>query len=150
MTITEGGRNTIDRRQMMRRHTARGSLATLVHEANLTVDDKKMWGVAATICLILIVVNSLAYVITEYGVFGGQSEYSQPTIADGICMYELKESGFDLLDTDNYHKWMDKTSVLDLAETGTYEGPEEVKEYVDFTKADFFDYYKRSSSLDAT
>eukprot|EP01083_Nonionella_stella_P000682 1934_1 len=44
----------------------------------------------------------------------------------------------------------DKTSVLDLAETGTYEGPEEVKEYVDFTKADFFDYYKRSSSLDAT
>ena len=44
MAITEGGRNTIDRRQMMRRHTARGSLATLVHEANLTVDDKKNVG----------------------------------------------------------------------------------------------------------
>lgn len=94
--------------------------------------------------------SSLAYVIVEYGMFGGQSEYFQPTTAAGACMYGLKESGFDLQDTDNYYKWMDKTSVLDLAETGTYEGPEEVKEYVDFTKADFFDYYKRSGPLDIT
>lgn len=33
-----------------------GSLAKLVHKANLTVDDNKLWGVAATIGLVIVVV----------------------------------------------------------------------------------------------
>lgn len=43
---------------------------------------------------------------------------------------------------------IDESSELVLAETGIYEGPDEIQEYVNFIKADFFEYYKRSSALD--
>lgn len=86
----------------------RSTIAHRVETANLSGGDsnKRLWGVAATIGCILVSVNCLAYVVTEYGMFGGRSEYFTTTTAAGTCMHELKQSNFDLMDTHNYHKWM--------------------------------------------
>jgi len=58
------------------------------------------------------------------------------------CANGLKNTGFNFLDTDNYHKWYNDDSVMQLAQSGTFKGPEMMTEYVDFTKATFFESYE--------
>lgn len=58
--------------------SSQSSIASLIDGANTTVDAKKLWGVALTIGLILLVANLLAYVIVEHAIFGGDSEYFEP------------------------------------------------------------------------
>ena len=46
--------------------------------ANASIEDKSLWDVAAVIGISLILVHGLSYVIVEYGIFGGNSEYEEP------------------------------------------------------------------------
>ena len=46
------------------------------------------------------------------------------------CLRGYAASNFDLLDTDNYDKWMDDDTIMYLAETGTYKGPSGIAEYI--------------------
>jgi hypothetical protein len=79
----------------------RSTLAHRVDHANSYTEDigKRLWGIAATIALTLVSVNGLAYVVIEYGMFGGKSEYFVPTtVADvdgvkGKTVYEFGMSG---------------------------------------------------------
>jgi len=57
------------------------------------------------------------------------------------CLLGVKISGFDSLDTDNYDKWYTPDSTMQLAQSGTFHGPDQMTEYVDFTKAKYFSYY---------
>lgn len=45
---------------------------------------------------------------------------------------------------------LDESAELKLAQTGPYVGPSAIKEYIDFRKADFFQFFKRSSDLKIT
>lgn len=45
---------------------------------------------------------------------------------------------------------IDESSELNLAQTGSYIGPASIREYVEFIKADFFQFLKRSSDLKVT
>lgn len=131
------------------------SIAHRVHKSNESVDDKKLWGVAATIGLTLLIVHSLAYVVVEYALFNGKSSYFGfgsfpnyfvPNEAShaAVCMTALKNSGFSLMETDKYKNWFDETSVLELSQTGTFIGPETIEEYVNFVLASqYFHVYKR-------
>ena len=162
----------------------RSSIFARVEKANSAVDDKQFWGVALAIGLILGLVHSLSYVAVEYGMFDGKSPDYNVYTPEQKCMSELANSGFDLLDTDKYHKWMgtyhlginalsylilallhfsyslsfidnwsvsivtsDKESSLTIAETGEYKGPDEIKEYINFARSDFFDYLIQMDSI---
>lgn len=64
--------NLQDRRSLLRKNS---SIADRVHVANSSVEDVGVWGVVVTIGLSLLCVHGLSYVIVEYGMFGGNSEY---------------------------------------------------------------------------
>lgn len=119
----------------------RSSFADRVGNANATANDTRLAVVWATIALVLLLVHTLAYVTAEFGMTKGENKYSQYTNSQ-MCLAALKNSDFDVQNTDAYHKWMDDSTALYLAETGIYQGPEEIKEYVDFVNADFFDFVK--------
>jgi len=59
------------------------------------------------------------------------------------CLVGLRMAKFDFLETERYNEWYTEDSVMQLSQSGTFTGPEEMTEYVDFTRAKFFDYYKR-------
>lgn len=59
------------------------------------------------------------------------------------CLAGIKISGFDFLDTSNYDKWYTPDSTMQLAQSGTFHGPSQMTEYVDFTKSKYFSYYNR-------
>jgi len=66
-------------------------------------------------------------------------------IREGYCKASYALSQFDLLDTDNYEKYIPPESTMTLAQTGTFVGPKSMAEYVDFTRSKFFDFYLRYS-----
>jgi len=57
------------------------------------------------------------------------------------CVTGLVTSGFDFLKTEKYDLWYNETSIMQLAQTGTFIGPEEMAEYVNFVRGPFFDFY---------
>lgn len=59
------------------------------------------------------------------------------------CLLGIKISGYDTLDTTNYHKWYNDDSTMELAQSGTFVGPSQMTEYVDFTKAIYFEKYEQ-------
>jgi hypothetical protein len=59
------------------------------------------------------------------------------------CYLGIPVSGFETLKTDRYNEWFAPDATMTLAQTGTFNGPEQMKEYVDFTKAIYFDLYER-------
>ena len=62
--------------------------------------------------------------------------------AAGRCGAALQTSGFNFFDLDNYDKWFDDASILYLKETGYYQGPESISEYVRFVSdSELFEYY---------
>mmetsp|Transcript_12997 Transcript_12997/g.15253 ORF Transcript_12997/g.15253 Transcript_12997/m.15253 type:complete len:335 (-) Transcript_12997:118-1122(-) len=116
--------------------------------ANTTTDGPgKKWRpiyfVAAAVVLI---------VITVLYKSGGESPPEVPTYSDDpavwqqACVVGFQKAEFDFLATERYNEWYTEDSVMQLAQSGTFKGPGEMIEYVDFTKAKFFDYYK---SLDS-
>lgn len=62
------------------------------------------------------------------------------------CGLGIKISGYDTLETEKYHLWFNEDSTMHLAQSGTFTGPEQMTEYVDFTKSVYFDKYE---SLDS-
>jgi len=57
------------------------------------------------------------------------------------CGLGIKISGYDTLATDKYHLWYNYDSTMQLAQTGTFVGPSQMTEYVDFIRAIYFDKY---------
>jgi len=57
------------------------------------------------------------------------------------CVLGVKNSGYDALDTTNYHEWYNDDSTMELAQSGTFVGPLQMSEYVDFTKSIYFEKY---------
>jgi len=49
---------------------------------------------------------------------------------------------FNFLDTDNYRKWYNDDSVMQLAQSGTFIGPGTMIEYVNFVQSTFFESYE--------
>lgn len=58
------------------------------------------------------------------------------------CLVGLQDSGFAFLDTENYNLWYNDDSVMQLAQSGQFKGPEQMIEYVEFTKSTFFESYE--------
>jgi hypothetical protein len=58
------------------------------------------------------------------------------------CYLGTRVSGFQVLETDRYEEWFAPDATMTLAQTGTFEGPKQMKEYVDFTQAIYFDLYE--------
>ena len=83
----------------------RSSIFERMESADSYLDNHGLIGVGSAIFLILVVVHSLSYVTVEFGMFNGENKYSQYTPTQ-MCMSELKDSSFDLLNTGNYYKWM--------------------------------------------
>jgi len=87
--------------------------------------------------------------LSNNGIGFGESENPKVSLLDDIgfkfwsahCLINLKISRFNFLDTDNYDKWYKDDSTMQLAQSGTFTGPNQMTEYVDFTKAKFFDKY---------
>jgi len=57
------------------------------------------------------------------------------------CAIAAKRSGFVFLETDKYESWFAADSTMHLAQSGTFNGPAQMTEYVDFTKSIYFNYY---------
>ncbi|GFH55455.1 hypothetical protein CTEN210_11931 [Chaetoceros tenuissimus] len=130
--------------------SGKSSLALRLFKANHTArDSKKMWLIFSTITVILFTVHSLAFFVTEFGIADRRNKYNQYTASEK-CMASFKDSKFDVLNTNDYDKWMDESTELNLAQTGPHVGPSAIKEYIDFWKADFFQLFKRSSDLKIT
>lgn len=66
--------------------------------------------------------------------------------AAGRCGTAIETAGFDFFDLNNYDKWFDDASILYLKETGYYQGPENISEYVRFVYSELFQYYYRPVS----
>ena len=66
------------------RKVRQSSISTRVREANKSIDEKKIWGVSLTIAIIVLMVNALAYVVIEYGVFKGTAEYPSASAASAV------------------------------------------------------------------
>jgi len=94
------------------------------------------------ISFILLTVYSLTYVIVEYSIFNGGTDYRTRNPADA-CFSGLQSSKLDLMDTHKFDEWFDDSSILELAETGVYKGAAEIREYAEFFKSPFYDYHER-------
>jgi len=57
------------------------------------------------------------------------------------CAIAVKRASPDLLETDKYESWFAADSTMHLAQSGTFNGPAQMTEYVDFTKSIYFDKY---------
>jgi len=62
------------------------------------------------------------------------------------CVVGLKDSGFYFLDTKNYHLWYNDDSVMQLAQSGFFKGPQQMTEYVNFLTSTFFESYEKVES----
>jgi len=123
--------------------TLRSSIAYRVIQSGNEVSHNMLWSLFFLIFFILLLVHSLAYIIIEYGIFKGVTDYpiKYPATA---CYSALQSSELSLLDTHKFDQWFDDSSILELAETGVFTGAAEIREYVDFIKAPFFDYTELS------
>jgi len=124
------------------------------HAANASTDDQSKQcrpRYLVTGAVVLIAVSGLY----KYGV-QSSSKVSTPGYSDDpavwkqACAVGLVKSGFDFLDTERYDQWYNEDSVMQLAQSGTFKGPSQMIEYVDFTKAKFFDYYKRVAGKESS
>jgi len=61
----------------------------------------------------------------------------------GACLKGPAVANFDFIQTERYNEWFAEDSVMELAESGIFRGPDEMVEYVDFIRAKFFDFYRR-------
>jgi hypothetical protein len=130
-------------------YSSRSSLAVRVANANSSSDSKKFSVILMTIFGVLLAVHSAAFLVSEFGIAERKNTYDEYTPSQK-CLTALRDSKFDMLDTKNYELWMDESSELNLAQTGSYIGPASIREYVEFIKADFFQFLKRSSDLKVT
>lgn len=88
--------------------SGKSSLALRLFKANNTArDSKKLWAIFSTIAAILFSVHSLAFFVTEFGIADRRNEYNQYTVAEN-CMISFKDAKFDILNTNDYGKWMGK------------------------------------------
>ena len=71
-----------------------------------------------------------------------RTSISKASKYEQACLGTFTSSGFDLLRTDLYDRWLNDESTLNLAQTGVYKGPDGIAEYINFLKGDYFDYYK--------
>jgi len=53
---------------------------------------------------------------------------SDPTNNVSCCLIALQFSGFNLEDFDNYNRWMDESTIMQIADTGKCLGPEGIQE----------------------
>jgi len=51
------------------------------------------------------------------------------------CLAALQISGFDLKDFDNYERWIDESTIMQVADTGIFLGPDGIREYVEIALA---------------
>merc|ERR1740124_336536 len=65
----------------------------------------------------------------------------------GACAKGPVVAEFNFLQTERYNEWFAEGSVMQLAQSGVFNGPEEMVEYVDFTRAKFFDFYENTGSM---
>jgi hypothetical protein len=73
---------------------------------------------------------------------GLQDTLAIPMPADPTrCLAALEISQFDLLDLDNYGRWMDESTVMQVADTGKFLGPEGIEEYVKIALAPDEEYF---------
>merc|ERR1719336_912004 len=79
------------------------------------------------------------------GIANGEGEMAN-NVWLGACIKGLQMSGYDPLKTEDYAKWYNDDSVYQLAQTGTFRGVEDIKEYVEYTKAPFFDFFTKLDS----
>lgn len=86
-------------------YSSRSSLAVRVAKANNSSDSKQIWVVFMTIFGVLVVVHSIAFFITEFGITQRKNTYDEYSPSQK-CMATLRDSKFDLLDTKNYELWM--------------------------------------------
>eukprot|EP00581_Thalassiosira_minuscula_P007307 CAMPEP_0183702746 /NCGR_PEP_ID=MMETSP0737-20130205/751_1 /TAXON_ID=385413 /ORGANISM="Thalassiosira miniscula, Strain CCMP1093" /LENGTH=672 /DNA_ID=CAMNT_0025929413 /DNA_START=139 /DNA_END=2157 /DNA_ORIENTATION=+ len=143
----EGGQEpeaTIDRSSVIENvgkpHRNRRTIGFRIVRANATIDDVNIWGVGLAIFLTLATVYPLAYVTVEFGMFSNRNTYSEYTKTQK-CLVELQKANFDVYDTSSYFRVMDESSRLSLTETGTWTGPNDIKEYVDFVLSDLFNIH---------
>jgi hypothetical protein len=120
----------------------RSSFSERVTTASKEVTIKQLWSMIGLISLLLLTVHSLAYVIVEFGMLQGSSEYPVRNPATA-CLSALGSSELDLLETNKFDEWFDDSSIMHLAQTGSYRGAAGIQEYVDFTRSLYFDLYDR-------
>ena len=105
---------------------------------------EKRFGLIRLILSIIVTVNSLAFVVIEYGIFKGKTDFSKGSPASA-CYAGLQSADFDVTQTEKFDQWLDDSSVLELAQTGIYRGTSDIREYVDFPLSLFFQFSKRST-----
>lgn len=120
----------------------RSSFSERVTTAGKEVTVKQLWSMIGLISFLLLSVHSLAYVIVEFGMLQGSSEYPVRNPA-AACLSALRSSEFDLLETKKFDEWFDDSSIMQLAQTGSYQGAAGIQEYVEFLTSPYFDYYDR-------
>jgi len=57
--------------------------------------------------------------------------HSQPTQAE-LCLFAFSNTGFSILDVENYPKFFKDDSIMTLAQAGNYKGAASIAEYVGF------------------
>lgn len=88
--------------------SGKSSLALRLFKANNSArDSKKLWLIFSTIAVILFTVHSLSFLVTEFGIADRRNNYNQYTASEK-CMESFKNSKFDILNTNDYDKWMGK------------------------------------------
>lgn len=111
----------------------RGSMAVRTATAGLSIlSHTRILVLITTITLVILSVNFLSFIIM-YGIFRGGTDFSNG-MATATCFDALKDSEFDLLDTSKYGDWFHESSVMTLAETGTFVGITDITEYIKFTQ----------------
>eukprot|EP00581_Thalassiosira_minuscula_P002991 CAMPEP_0183742550 /NCGR_PEP_ID=MMETSP0737-20130205/64759_1 /TAXON_ID=385413 /ORGANISM="Thalassiosira miniscula, Strain CCMP1093" /LENGTH=840 /DNA_ID=CAMNT_0025978137 /DNA_START=297 /DNA_END=2819 /DNA_ORIENTATION=- len=120
--------------------TNRRTIGYRIIKANATIDDVNMWALGFAIFLTLAAVYPLAYVTVEFGMFSNRNAYSEYTKTQK-CLVELQRAKFDIYDTNRYFDVMDESSTFSITETGTWTGPADIKEYVDFVLSDLFNLH---------
>ena len=57
------------------------------------------------------------------------------------CFLAFSRLGFDIGDFANYPKYFRNDSIMELAQTGVYQGPSSIEEYVKFAFSDYSPYF---------
>merc|ERR1719491_1053376 len=106
----------------------RSSIAVRLEKANLSTDSKaQLFSVLAVIALCILITNVAVYYVVEFGLFGGDT-YFLRSAADA-CIDGIPNN-FDFGDAEKTDQWYDDTSILDVPTVGTYEGAQDIREYM--------------------
>ena len=62
------------------------------------------------------------------------------------CLTAFKLSEFDIMRTDELHKWIDDDSTVTISETGTYKGLDNIVEYINYVFGDYNNFYETLGS----